>query len=57
MFYRLYELVWEFNDPTVSLENREAMLPVKRTIVISTILCCLSILSLPFIYLLLKQVI
>ena len=33
MFYKLYELVWEFNNSSFSPKDREAMLPVKRAVV------------------------
>ena len=33
MFYKLYELIWQFNDPSLSYRYRQDMLPVKRAVV------------------------
>ena len=57
MFYRLYELLWEYDDPGARPGLIVAGRANKRAIVGSTILFSLLILSLPFIYLLLKQII
>ena len=44
MFYKLYELVWQFNDPWFSPEDRVRMLPVKRAVVIVFAIWAVSIL-------------
>ena len=57
MFHKLYELLWEYDIPGGRPGLIAAGRANKRAVVIVTAFGCLSILSLPFIYLLVKQMI
>ena len=55
MFYKLYELLWEFNDPWFSPESQKAMLPVKRAIVSVTFICGFIIIATTITYVVLSH--
>ena len=44
MFYKLYELIWEFNDSSFSLGKQRAIRANKRAVVMITAMWAVSIL-------------
>ena len=55
MFYKLYELLWEFNNPSFSYKDQQVMLPVKRAVVSVTLVCSFIIVATTIIYLVLSN--